>query len=47
MKLVGVIVNATPLQLTDVMAVTTAVGLTVTVTVNELPIQIPESGVTV
>ncbi len=44
---VGLTVNATPLQLTVVIAVTTAVGLTVTVTVNVAPVQLPDNGVTV
>ncbi len=43
---VGLTVNATPLQLTVVIAVTTAVGLTVTVTVNVAPVQLPDKGVT-
>ncbi len=44
---VGLTVNATPLQLIVVIAVTTAVGLTVTVTVNVAPVQLPDNGVTV
>ena len=44
----GVIVNNTPLQVTPVMAVIVADGLTVTVTVNALPGQDPEVvGVTI
>ena len=43
----GLTVNATPLQLTELIAVITAVGLTVTVTVNVAPVQLPDNGVTV
>ena len=46
-RLVGVTVNNTPLQLTVVMSATTAVGVIVTVTVNEAPVQLPDIGVTV
>jgi hypothetical protein len=44
--LVGVNVNDTPLQLTVVIAVITAVGLIVTVTVKTEPKQVPVIGVT-
>ena len=44
---VGLTVNATPLQLTELIAVITAVGLIVTVNVNVDPIQVPVIGVTV
>jgi hypothetical protein len=44
--LTGLTVNVTPLQLTVVIAVTTAVGLIVTVTVNVAPVQFPDNGVT-
>ena len=45
---VGVTVNNTPLQVTPVIAVTLAVGLTVTVTVNVVPTpQLTVVGVTV
>jgi hypothetical protein len=42
----GLTVNATPLQLTPVIAVISAVGLIVTVTVNVAPVQLPDNGVT-
>ncbi len=45
--LAGLTVNNTPLQLTVVIAVITAVGLMVTVTVNVAPVQLPDSGVTI
>ena len=45
--LVGVTLNATPLQLTVLIAVITAVGLIVTVTVNAAPVQLPDNGVIV
>ncbi len=44
---VGLTVNSTPLQLTAVMSVITAVGLIVTVNVNVVPVQIPVNGVTI
>ena len=44
---VGVTVKLVPLQITLVIAVTTAVGFTVTVTVNVVPLQLPETGVTI
>ncbi len=44
---VGVTVNCTPLHVTVVIAVISAVGLTVTVTVNDTPVQTPLNGVTV
>ena len=44
---VGVTVNETPLQVTVDIGVTVANGLTVTVTVNVAPIQLPDSGVTI
>ena len=44
--LVGVNVNDTPLQLTVVIWLITAVGLIVTVTVNVAPVQLPDNGVT-
>ena len=43
---IGLIVNATPLQLTELIAVITGVGLIVTVTVNAAPVQLPDTGVT-
>ena len=46
-RFVGLTVNATPLQLTELIAVITAVGLIVTVKVNVDPIQVPVIGVTV
>ena len=45
--LVGVTLNATPLQLTVLIAVITAVGLIVTVTVKAAPVQLPDNGVIV
>ncbi len=45
--LVGLTVNNTPLQLTAVIALITAVGLMVTVTVNAAPVQLPDNGVTI
>ena len=45
--LVGVTVNDTPLQLTVVIGVITAVGFRLTVKLNELPIQLPVTGVTI
>ena len=45
--LVGLTVNSTPLQLTVVIGLTTAVGLIVTVNVNAAPVQLPDNGVTV
>ena len=44
---VGLTVNATPLQLTELIAVITAVGLIVIVTVNVAPVQLPDNGVTI
>ncbi len=43
---VGLTVKLTPLQLTVVIAVITAVGFIVTVTVNVAPVQLPDNGVT-
>ena len=43
----GVVENATPLQLTAVIAVTDATGLIVTVIENALPVQLPDTGVTI
>ena len=43
---IGLTVNATPLQLTELIAVITAVGLIVIVTVNVAPVQLPDNGVT-
>ena len=45
--LVGVNVNNTPLQVTPVIAVILAVGLTVTVTVKVVPVQVPDIGLMV
>ena len=45
--LVGVTVNDTPLQLTVVIGVITAVGFRLTVKLNEPPIQLPVTGVTI
>ena len=45
--LVGVTLKATPLQLTVVIAVITAVGLIVTVNWNDAPVQLPVNGVMV
>ena len=47
LPLVGVALNKTPLQPTAVIALITALGLTVTVTVNVAPVQLPDNGVTV
>ena len=44
---VGVTVNDTPLQLTVVIGVITAVGFRLTVKLNEPPIQLPVTGVTI
>jgi hypothetical protein len=44
--LVGVTTNATPLQVTVVIAVTSGVGFNVTITVNAAPVQLPDRGVT-
>ena len=44
---IGVTVNDTPLQVMPVIAVTDAEGLTVTVTVNAVPVQFPDDGVTI
>ena len=44
---IGLTVNATPLQLTELIAVITAVGLIVIVTVNVAPVQLPDNGVTI
>ena len=44
---VGVTVNNTPLQVTPVIAVIPAVGFTVTVTVKLVPVQLPDTGVTI
>ena len=46
-RFVGLTVKATPLQLTVLIAVITAVGLIVTVTVKTAPVQVPVIGVTV
>ena len=46
-RFVGLTVNATPLQLTELIAVITAVGLIVIVTVNVAPVQLPDNGVTI
>jgi hypothetical protein len=45
-RFTGLTVNNTPLQLTVVNALITAVGLIVTVTVNVAPVQLPDNGVT-
>ena len=45
--LLGVSVNVEPLQTFIVFAAMLGVGLTVTVTVNGVPVQLPEPGVTV
>jgi hypothetical protein len=42
----GVAVNEFPLQMVELIAVTAGVGLTVTVTLNAVPPQDPEVGVT-
>ena len=47
MILAGVRLKEVPVQITAVIALITAVGLTVTVTVNGVPLQIPDSGVTI
>jgi len=47
LPLVGVALNKTPLQPTAVIALITALGFTVTVTVNVAPVQLPDNGVTV
>ena len=44
---VGVTANGTPLQVTAVIALITAPGLSVTVNVNAAPTQLPLVGVTV
>ena len=44
---VGVTVKAPPLQIVAVWLVTDGCGLTVTVTVKLLPVQLPDVGVTV
>ena len=44
---IGVTVNATPLHTVAVIAVIEGCGVTVTVTVNVLPAQLPDVGVTV
>ena len=46
-RFVGLTVNATPLQLTEVISVITAVGLIVIVTVNVAPVHDPDNGVTI
>ena len=46
-RFVGLTVNATPLQLTELIAVITAVGLIVIVTVNVAPVHAPDNGVTI
>jgi len=46
LPLVGVALNCTPLQVIAVIALITAFGLTVTVTVNVAPVQLPVNGVT-
>jgi hypothetical protein len=45
--LTGVTVNVEPLQTEEVIAFIAGVGFTVTVTVNVLPVQLPDRGVTV
>ena len=45
--LLGLTLNATPLQLTVVIAVISAVGLIVTTNVNAAPVQLPDNGVTI
>ena len=45
-KLVGVAVKATPLQVVAVIDVMTAFGFTVTVNANTAPVQLPDTGVT-
>jgi hypothetical protein len=44
---VGVTTNGTPLHVTVVMAVTSGVGFSVTITVNAAPTQLPDCGITV
>ena len=44
--LVGVTVKATPLHVTVVIAATSGVGFSVTITVNVAPTQAPDVGVT-
>jgi hypothetical protein len=44
--LFGVTTNGTPLHVTVVIAVTSGVGLSVTITVNAAPVQLPDNGVT-
>ena len=43
----GVRVNEVPLQVVEVIVLTTAEGLTVILTVNAKPVQLPDAGVTV
>ena len=43
---VGVTTNGTPLHVTVVISVTSGVGLSVTITVNAAPVQLPDNGVT-
>jgi hypothetical protein len=43
----GEAVKAVALQIVDVIFVTAGIGLTVTVTVNVLPVHAPDNGVTV
>jgi hypothetical protein len=43
----GVMLNPVPLQMDDVIAEIAGIGFTVTVIVNALPVQVPETGVTV
>jgi hypothetical protein len=43
---VGVTTNGNPLQVTVVIAVTSGVGFSVTITVNAAPVQLPDNGVT-
>ena len=44
--LVGVTLNCTPLHVTVVIAATSGVGFSVTITVNVAPTQAPDVGVT-
>ena len=46
-RLAGVVVNVAPLQIVAVSGLTDAVALTVTVTVNVVPTQLPEVGETI
>lgn len=46
-RLLGLKVNATPLQLLVLIEVMAATGLMVTVTVNTAPVQLPDNGVTI